>query len=302
VTPPQGQGQPWWRYDNPDQPTGGSYQAPPVYPGSYQAPPGPGSYQAPPGPGSYQAPPGPGSYQGPPGPGSYQVPPGPTLPAPTPTGPPGSRKPLIYGLVAGLVAAAVAAGVLVLTHKPTPTTPPNPGSSTTAPPSLQPTSNPATPTTQSPTVSAQEQAADNLSMLLTQSVTDRSSIVAAVADAQGCGSNLNQDPQILQNAATSRQNLLSQLANLSGASNLPQNLVTNLRGAWQSSMEADSAYAKYAQDQIANGCVKNDTADPNYQAAIGPDGQATNYKQAFVALWNPIAMQYGLPTYQWSEL
>src|SRR5580698_8422693 len=116
VTPPQGQGQPWWRYDNPDQPTGGSYQAPPIYPGSYQAPPGPGSYQAPPGP------------------GSYQVPPGPTLPAPTPTGPPGSRKPLIYGLVAGLVAAAVAAGVLVLTHKPTPTTPPNPGTSTTAPP------------------------------------------------------------------------------------------------------------------------------------------------------------------------
>jgi len=130
----------------------------------------------------------------------------------------------------------------------------------------------------------------------------RRDVVAAVADAQGCGSNLNQDPQILQNAATSRQNLLSQLANLSGASNLPQNLVTNLRGAWQSSMEADSAYAKYAQDQIANGCVKNDTADPNYQAAIGPDGQATNYKQAFVALWNPIAMQYGLPTYQWSEL
>lgn len=151
-------------------------------------------------------------------------------------------------------------------------------------------------------VSAAQAAADSLSNLLTQSVTDRSSIVAAVADAQGCGSNLNQDPQILQNAATSRQNLLSQLANLSGASNLPQNLVANLRGAWQSSMEADSAYAKYAQDQIANGCVKNDTADPNYQAAIGPDGQATNYKQAFVALWNPIAMQYGLPTYVWYEL
>ncbi len=121
----------------------------------------------------------------------------------------------------------------------------------------------------------------------------------ATTDAQSCGPNLDQDPQILQNAATSRQNLLNMLANLSGASNLPQNLIANLRDAWESSMKADQAYAQYAQDQIANGCVKNDTSDPGYQAAIGPDGQATNYKQAFVAIWNPIAMQYGLPTYQW---
>ncbi len=279
MAPPQDSGQPWWRYDNPEQPAGGNYQGPPpAYPGSYQAPPGLGSYQAPSGP------------------GHYQVPPGPTLPGPTPTRPSGSRKPLIYGLVAGLAAAVVAAAVLVLTHKPTPTPPASPGHSTTAPPTTTP------PTTQSPTVSAEEQAADNLSNLLTQSVTDRSSIVAAVADAQSCGPNLNQDPQILENAATSRQNLLNELANLSGASNLPANLITNLRGAWQSSMAADKAYAQYAQDQISNGCVKNDTSDPNYQAAIGPDGQATTYKQAFVGIWNPIAMQYGLPTYQWSEL
>ena len=283
VAAAQGSGQPWWRYDNPDQSSEGNYQgAPPVYPGSYQAPPGLGSYQAPLAP------------------GPYQVPPGPTLPGPTPTGPSGSRKPLIYGLVAGLTAAVIAAAVLVLTHKPAPTPPPTPGHSTTAPPTVQPTTNP--PTTQPPTVSAEEQAADNLSNLLTQSVTDRSSIVAAVADAQNCGSNLSQDPQILENAATSRQNLLNELSNLSGAPNLPANLITNLRGAWQSSMEADKAYAQYSQDQISNGCVKNDTADPNYQAAIGPDGHATTYKQNFVALWNPIAMQYGLPTYVWSEL
>ena len=278
MTPPQGQGQPWWRYDNPDQPTGGNYQAPPVYPGSYQAPPGPGS---------------------------YQVPPGPTLPAPTPTGSPGSRKPLIYGLVAGLVAAVVAAAVLVLSHHPGPTTPL--GGPTTSP-SVQLSSTPAT--TQSPTqsptqgntISPQEQAAENLSALLTQSVTDRSSIDAATTDAQNCGPMLAQDPQTLENAATNRQNLLTELANLSGASNLPPNLITQLTGAWQSSMKADQAYAQYAQDQLSNGCVKNDTSDPNYQAAIGPDGQATTYKQAFVGLWNPIAMQYGLPTYVWSQL
>ncbi len=256
---PQAPGEPWWRYENSGQPPGANYQAPPpVYPGPYQGPPGP------------------------------------TLPAPRPTRPPGSRKPLIYGLLAGLVAAGVAAGVLVLSHKPTTTTPP------VSPTTVQPSSAPAT--TQSPTVSAQEQAAENLSALLTQSVTDRSSIVSAVADVTDCGPTLNQDPQTLQNAATSRQNLLNELANLSGAANLPPNLLTALKGAWQSSMEADQAYAKWAQDEVSNGCTKNDTSDPNYQAAIGPDGQATTYKQTFVGLWNPIATQYGLPTYVWNEL
>jgi hypothetical protein len=269
---PGAPGQPWWRYDNPGQPAEANYQAPPVYPGPYQAPPGPTF------------------------PGQYQAPPGPTLPGPPPTRPPGSRKPLIYGLVAGLVAAVVAAGVLVLSHHPGPTIPPGPTTS----PSAQPSSTPAT--TQPPTTSPREQAAENLSALLTQSVTDRSSIVAAVADVTNCGPTLNQDPQTLENAATSRQNLLTELANLSGASNLPQNLIANLTGAWQSSMKADQAYAKWAQDELSNGCTKNDFSDSNYQAAIGPDGQATTYKQAFVSLWNPIGTQYGLPTYVWSEL
>jgi hypothetical protein len=289
---PQEPGQPWWRYDNPEQSAGANYPGPPAG-ANYPGPPAGANYQGPPAGANYQAPP---VY-----PGQYQVPPGPTLPGPPPSGPPSSRKPLIYGLVAGLVAAVVAAAVLVLSHHPGPTTPPG---GPTASPSVQPSSAP--PTTQSPTQGTttppREQAAENLSALLTQSVTDRSSIVAAVADAQDCGPTLAQDPQTLENAATNRQNLLTELANLSGASNLPPNLITQLTGAWQSSMKADQAYAQYAQDQLSNGCVKNDTSDPNYQAAIGPDGQATTYKQAFVALWNPIAMQYGLPTYVWSQL
>ena len=289
---PQAPDQPWWRYDNPEQPAGANYQGPPAG-ANYQGPPAGANYQGPPAGANYQAPP---VYPGP-----YQAQPGPTLPGPQPPGPPSSRKPLIYGLVAGLVAAVVAAAVLVLSHHPAPTTPLG---GPTISPSVQLSSTPAT--TQSPTqgttTSPQEQAAENLSALLTQSVTDRSSIDAATTDAQNCGPMLAQDPQTLENAATNRQNLLTELANLSGTSNLPPNLIANLTGAWKSSMKADQAYAQYAQDQLSNGCVKNDTSDPGYQAAIGPDGQATTYKQAFVGIWNPLATQYGLPTYQWYEL
>jgi hypothetical protein len=293
---PQAPDQPWWRYDNPEQPAGANFQGPPAG----------ANYQGPPAGANYQGPPAGANYQGPPVyPGPYQAQPGPTLPGPQPPGPPSSRKPLIYGLVAGLVAAVVAAAVLVLSHHPGPTTPL--GGPTTSP-SVQLSSTPAT--TQSPTqsptqgntISPQEQAAENLSALLTQSVTDRSSIDAATTDAQNCGPMLAQDPQTLENAATNRQNLLTELGNLSGTSNLPPNLIADLTGAWQSSMKADQAYAQYAQDQISNGCVKNDTSDPGYQAAIGPDGHATTYKQDFVAIWNPLATQYGLPTYQWYEL
>jgi hypothetical protein len=42
---------------------------------------------------------------------------------------------------------------------------------------------------------------------------------------------------------------------------------------------------------------------PNYQAAAtDPDNQAATDGMAFVSLWNPIATQYGLATYQWDQL
>jgi WD40 repeat protein len=150
--------------------------------------------------------------------------------------------------------------------------------------------------------SAREQAAEGLAGLVLQSVTDRSSIVAAVADAESCGPTLSQDPQTLENAAADRRNLLVQLANLQGRSVLLPDLLATLTGAWQNSMKADQDYAAYAQDELSKGCHKNDTSDPNYQAAIGPDGRATADKQDFVTLWNPIATEYGLPTFIWSEL
>jgi hypothetical protein len=46
----------------------------------------------------------------------------------------------------------------------------------------------------------------------------------------------------------------------------------------------------------------NDQADPNFQAAGGPDGRATTAKKAFVNLWNPMAAPYGLPSYRRNQL
>ena len=148
----------------------------------------------------------------------------------------------------------------------------------------------------------QQQAADSLSALLAQSVTDRSSIVSAVNDVSGCGPSLGQDAQTFQNAATSRQNLLSRLAGMPDRSALPAPMLQALTGAWQASIQADQDFAQWAQDEASRGCVPNDHSDPGYQASAGPDGQATTDKKAFVTGWNPIAARYGLTSYQWNQL
>jgi hypothetical protein len=149
------------------------------------------------------------------------------------------------------------------------------------------------------TPSASRSQATSLASLLEVSTQDRASVVTAVDDIYNCGSRLAGDAQTLQNAAKSRG---EELPLLHGFSALPSNLVTELASAWRNSLEADQDLAAWAQDEIAKGCVRDNTADPKYRAAFGPDTQATADKQAFARLWNPIAVQYGLPTYQWNQL
>lgn len=148
----------------------------------------------------------------------------------------------------------------------------------------------------------EQQAAESLAALLAQSVTDRSSVVNAVNDVSNCGSGLNQDPATFTSAATSRQNLLSQLARLPGRSALPEPMLQALVHAWQASVQADQDFARWAQDEVSQGCTQNDHADPGYQAAAGPDSQATIDKKSFATAWNPIAARYALSPYQWDQL
>jgi hypothetical protein len=133
-------------------------------------------------------------------------------------------------------------------------------------------------------------------------MTDRSAITAAVTDVSQCGPSLNQDPKTFNSAAASHQQLLSRLSSLAGRSALPAAMLQSLTSAWQASAAADSDLGRWAQDEVSKGCLQNDQADTNLQAAAGPDGQATTEKKAFVSQWNPIASQYGLTPYQWNQL
>ena len=173
-------------------------------------------------------------------------------------------------------------------------------------PSAAPTSSPApsavSSAVSSPALPPRQQAAQALAALLAQSGTDRTAVTQAVSAVADCSAGLSQDETIFSNAASSRQVLLGKLAALPERSALPASMLQDLTTAWQASGQADQDFAKWAQDEISQGCSTNDQSDASYQAATVPDDQATQDKKAFAALWTAIANEYGLPSYQYNQI
>src|ERR1700683_4952147 len=277
-------------------------QPPAAEPGSYYQPPAaePGSYYQP-------SPVDPVVYEAP-APPPYSPPITPPLLPPAPPRQPAPRQGgprrswgLLIGLFPSLAAAPVAAAGVLVAHPFNSGTAPVAANSSTGVPVSPTTSAPASPTASASSSAAPtaQQAAQNLAGLLSQSVSDRSAIVAAVNDVNTCGSNLSQDTQTFPNPATSRQSLLNQPASLPGRATLPPNMLAALTRAWQNSRKADQDVAKGAQDESAGCTSGSETTDSNALAATGPDNEATTDKKAFVGLWNPIATQYQWTPHQW---
>jgi hypothetical protein len=153
----------------------------------------------------------------------------------------------------------------------------------------------------SATAVTEQQAATSVAAMLGQSVSDRSAINNAYNDVLTCGPSLATDGSVFDNAASSRQQLLASLGTMPGRATLPPALLSDLTQAWQASIAADQAFATWAGDE-AQSCTPNDTGSAAYQATVTPDTNATKYKTAFVAQWNPIAVQYNLTQYQQNQL
>jgi hypothetical protein len=306
------------------QPQG--YQPPGYQPRPYQPPVYP--QPAAPYPG-YQQPYRPPSGSDRPGapPGSPGSPGSPMRPRP-PRGPAGgdrrSRAPLFWSALFAVVAVAVVV-VLTLLHPlnrhetineaanstktPRPTISAAAGSPTASSQSSpsgsaseSASASASTSASVSSTAAAEQQAASTVAGMLASSVTDRTAIDSAYNDVDRCGPNLDGDAAVFTSAANSRRALLASLATMPGRSALPPALLGDLTTAWQASIAADQGFATWANDEVSEGCVADDTNDPGYRATITPDSEATEFKTAFAAEWNPIATRYGLATYQQSQL
>jgi hypothetical protein len=253
---------------------------------------------------------GPGGLFGPSGPGG----PGGLGPG----GPPGrdrrSRAPLFWSALSAAVVAAVVVSLVVLhpsSHHETAndaansTGTANPASAVSArspAASASVSASPSASASASSTAVTEHQAATTVAGMLASSVSDRTAIDDAYNDVDSCGPNLNGDAAVFTRAASSRRAMLASLDSMPGRSALPAALISDLANAWQASITADQGFAGWANDEVTQGCVRDDTLDPGYQATVTPDNEANQYKTAFVAQWNPIATSFGLTTYQQSQL
>ena len=135
---------------------------------------------------------------------------------------------------------------------------------------------------------------------LAQSASVRPAVAAAIANVQKCSQSPGSAEATLQQAITTRQKILQSLPALdvSGLPNGTQ-LVSALTTAMRNSLNADTGYHAWLADLVSSGatCGSNPSQDSNYAAAVTADSAATTSKEAFVAIWNPMAPRYGQQTY-----
>jgi hypothetical protein len=205
------------------------------------------------------------------------------------------RSPLILGIAGAALVAIIAIAVISLS-----------GSPSTSSGTPAAAGGGATPKASSSAASGQSlterQAAAQLAGLLKQSGSDHAAVTDAVLNVQGCGKNLGADAQTFSSSAQNRDSLLAKLADLTGRTALPSAMITDLSNAWQASASVDNDLAKWASHAATAGCHGGDQNYSSYKASISDDTPATNNKEAFVALWNPLAKQDGLPTFTASQL
>jgi hypothetical protein len=153
-----------------------------------------------------------------------------------------------------------------------------------------------------PKPTSKRQAAADLAGLLSQSTSDRSALAQAFSDVVSCGPLLSADQATFQQVASVRRSLITELTSLGLGRYLPAALLSDLTGAWQTSQQADLDYAQWASNERSKGCTPGDTTDPSFAEAAKPDYQTDADKVAFLALWNPIAKKYSLPTYDENQI
>ncbi len=209
---------------------------------------------------------------------------------------PRPRRPLVIGLFV-LVAAVLVVPALLIVHAMH-----GLGGGSSAATGQPPARQKPTQSSGAAAPATQQSAASALAALLAQSVTDRDTIVRAVGAVNQCTSGLAQAPQAFQNAASGRQRLLRQLAQLPGRAKLSPAMLRDLTGAWQASATVDRDLGQWAQDEASKGCKKEDHNDASFSASNTPDVQATNFKAAFVSQWNQVAAKYNLTRYSTGQL
>ncbi|MYR88256.1 hypothetical protein GTY41_25850, partial [Streptomyces sp. SID685] len=208
-----------------------------------------------------------------------------------------SKVPLIAAVGVGIVVVGVGAGALLSKGG---------GSSGGADDHKTVAATSAAPQSSAPAADPARAQAVELDKVLADSGSSRATVIKSVADVKQCAS-LDGAATNLRSAAGQRSQLVTRLGKLS-VDKLPNNaaLTAALTKAWQASAAADNHYAAWA-DQVKGGgkktCHKGHAkATDEAQAGNRESGTASQQKVKAAALWNAIAVKYGLTQRQPTQL
>lgn len=145
-----------------------------------------------------------------------------------------------------------------------------------------------------PATQPREQAAA-LDRLLTGSSDDRQAVVGAVVSLKECR-DLAASAATLRDAAANRQAFVVKLDTVT-MSKVPggEQLKRTLRTAWQSSADADRAFAQWGDQIAAAGCPDGQPKKTAaYTRGAKSSAVASRAKRSFVTQWNAVASRYSL--------
>jgi len=198
-------------------------------------------------------------------------------------------------VLASAGAGAFVAGKIGPGHGGAPTAPGHSGPAGSTSPVTSPAAN-----TQLPGAAAMA----TLGSYLVRSASVRSTIQSAIDAVRGCSESPSTGEATLQQAINTRQDILNALPALP-VSGLPNGtrLVSTLTTTMQDSIAADTDYQSWMRDFASSGspCGSDPSQDSHYAAGVNVSGAATTAKNAFVAVWDPMAPRYGQRVYSSTE-
>jgi hypothetical protein len=153
---------------------------------------------------------------------------------------------------------------------------------------------------ESPTIPTgnESSAASAVDTILLQSANARSTVISATQSVSNCSADPDSEASVMQSAISSRESALEQVGSID-PTDLPDGstLLGDLSSALQASDQADQDFVLWMGDVEGSACPYATSSDSNYEAATTASAQADSAKQAFIALWNPVATQFGLTQY-----
>jgi hypothetical protein len=201
---------------------------------------------------------------------------------------------LSFAAVAGVIAAVTV--ITVVGGRPAP---PSAGISPASSASM---STSATPSPSSG-IGSEQAEVTQLTPEIQQAASARKTVLRATGAVGRCTMAPSTAISLMNQAISQRQTAIGRLGSLS-VNAIPDGhaMLADLKRLLRRSITADHRFIGWMQDIQATTCPVNTSTDTSYQHGLRASARAVEAKIRFVALWNPIATQFGQPTFTISEI